>query len=97
MRDSFDSTKALFEIASDGRVATTVGCNRIVGQPKLDGRTISIGPMAMTRMACPPPLDRLERIYTAALDDVRVYTIESDAFTLLDGKGEPVVVMTRAP
>ena len=93
--DSLDSTKASFEVASDGRVATTIGCNRMVGQPKFDDKTISFGPMAMTRMACPPPLDRLEQGYAAALADVRSYTVEGDTFTLLDGKGEPVVLMMR--
>ena len=67
----------------------------MVGQPKFDDKTISFGPMAMTRMACPPPLDRLEQGYAAALADVRSYTVEGDTFTLLDGKGEPVVLMMR--
>ena len=59
----FDASKTLFEIAADGRVGSTIGCNRIVGEPSVDGETIAFGPMTATRMACSPPLDQLETRY----------------------------------
>jgi len=30
----------IFEVAADGRLSTSVGCNRMVGQPAVDGRRI---------------------------------------------------------
>jgi heat shock protein HslJ len=63
-----DAAKTAFEVAADGQVSSTVGCNRIVGKPSLTGDRLRFGPMAATRMACPPPLDRLETAYMAALD-----------------------------
>ncbi len=94
--DRFDAGKTLFEAAADGRVSTTVGCNRIAGKPAIDGDSITFGPMAATRMACPPPLDRLESKYLAALDAVRSWRIEGTKLLLLDAKGERAVTLERA-
>ena len=59
--------------------------------------TIRFGPMAATMMACPPPRDRVERAYVAALAAARSYRVEGDAFTLFDARRRPVVAMSRVP
>ena len=94
--ESFDAAKTQFEAAADGRVSTTVGCNRIAGKPAVDGDRITFGAMAATRMACPPPLDRLESKYLAALDAVRSWRIEGTKLLLLDAEGERAVTLERA-
>ena len=68
-----DPSKATFEVTPEGRSARAVGCNRIVGKPKIDGQSIAFGPMAGTRMACPPPLDQIEAKYMAALEAARTF------------------------
>ncbi len=34
---AFDVSRTLFEARADGQVATTVGCNRMIGKPVVDG------------------------------------------------------------
>jgi heat shock protein HslJ len=93
---AFDASKTIFEISPDGRVATTVGCNRIAGAPTIVGDRVRLGAMAATRMACPPPLDQLETNYLAALETARSWRIEGPTLTLLDQGGEAAVTLTRA-
>lgn len=52
---------------ADGRVSGTTGCNRISGTYEIDGNVVTIGPLATTRMACPPPLMARETALLAAL------------------------------
>ena len=94
--DSFDAAKTLFEPTADGRVSSTVGCNRIVSKPSVEGDRLRFGPMAATRMACPPPLDQLETAYIAALDAVRSWRIEGTRLTLLDERGDAAVALVRS-
>jgi heat shock protein HslJ len=89
-------SKTAFEVAADGRVSSTVGCNRIIGKPSLEGDRLRFGPMAAARMACPSPLDRLETAYMAALDAVRSYRVEETRLTLVDEAGRAAVVLVRS-
>ncbi len=66
--EGLDDERTRAEFATNGRFASTIGCNRIAGKPTVSGVKISFGPMAATRMACPPPLDTIERQYLAALE-----------------------------
>jgi heat shock protein HslJ len=93
--DAFDAAKTSFELLPNGRMASTVGCNRMIGEPKIHGDRIAFGAVAATRMACPPPLDELERKYSAALESARTYRVEGAKLVLADSKGAPVVVFRR--
>jgi heat shock protein HslJ len=42
------------ELLSDGQAAVQADCNRGMGRYTLEGSQISIGPLAVTRAACPP-------------------------------------------
>jgi heat shock protein HslJ len=94
--EAFDPSKTTFEVRPEGRVATTVGCNRIVGAPDVDGDRVTFGAMAATRMACPPPLDHLETKYLAALGEARAWRIEGTKLTLLDERGEAAVTLRKS-
>ena len=94
--EAFDAAKTAFEAAADGRVSTTIGCNRMVGKPAVDGDWITFGPMAATRMACSPPLDQLERKYAEALGAVRSWRIEGAKLLLLEAGGKAAVTLERA-
>ncbi|WP_294532639.1 META domain-containing protein [uncultured Rhodoblastus sp.] len=96
-----DPAQTQFVILEDGRVSSTVGCNRILGKPEIDGARIRFGPMAATRRACFRPVADLEAKYLAALDAVRSWRVEKNfkkgaTLTLLDASGAPLVTLTRA-
>lgn len=49
-----DRLQTVLEIAADGRVSGTGGCNRISGKATISGDRIAFGPVASTFMACTP-------------------------------------------
>ena len=56
------------EFGADGQVSGNSGVNTFSGTYEYDGNTLSIGPLAMTRMAGPPELMEQETLYLAALE-----------------------------
>ena len=44
----------VFELGVDGRVSGKADCNRLMGTYTIDTQTLRFGPLATTRMACPP-------------------------------------------
>lgn len=48
-----DPTKYTLEFLPDTSVVAQIDCNRGQGKFKMDGSSIFIGPLAITRMACP--------------------------------------------
>ena len=49
-----DPAGYLFELGADGRVSGKADCNRMMGTYTIDAQTLRFGPLATTRMACPP-------------------------------------------
>lgn len=94
--DAVNSSMTRFELAADGSLSTTVGCNQMAGKPTVDGDRVSFWAMATTQMGCAPPLDRLESTYAAALDAVRSWRIEGTKLLLIGGDGETEVTLERA-
>lgn len=54
-------------LQADGAISGSAGCNRYLGQAKLDGDRLAIAPLATTRMACSPALMDQENRYLEAL------------------------------
>jgi heat shock protein HslJ len=73
--------------------SATVGCNQMFGGYETKGDNIKFGPMVTTLMACPPPLDALERGLIAALDRSASYHILAHTMELYDENGSPVALL----
>ena len=69
------------------RLTATAGCNTISGSYDLGAEALTLGPLAMTRMACPPPLDGVERDFLAALQATRAARITGHRLDLVDADG----------
>jgi heat shock protein HslJ len=69
---------------SAGRIAGSTGCNRFTGPYTLVGDRLELGAIAVTRMACAPPILALEQAYLEALGKVARWRIEGDALVLAD-------------
>ena len=72
----------------DGVVRGYTGCNQYSAPYTVDGDSLDIGDLAMTRMACPPPRDEVEQAYVAALGGVTTWAIDGEELVLSDGEGE---------
>ncbi|WP_199533446.1 YbaY family lipoprotein [Rhodovulum sp. 12E13] len=75
---------------AERRFRATVGCNRIVSRYEVADDALTFEPGALTRMACPPPLDALERTLLAALSLTRTARQEGQTLDLLDAEGMPL-------
>jgi heat shock protein HslJ len=98
LRDAgdFDSSRTSFALSGEGKLTTTIGCNRMMATAKVEGTAISMGPVAATRMACPEPLMKLEQAWAAALEAARSYKVEDGTLRLLDGTGAELAVLATA-
>lgn len=72
---------------ADGRVSASAGCNRLVGAFEQTGDRLRIGPLASTRMACPPALEEQERRLAASLGAVTAVARAGEGAVILSGPG----------
>jgi heat shock protein HslJ len=76
-------------IFDGARLAGFGGCNRYSGQVQDTGPgAISIGPVAATKMACPPPAMDVESRYFAILSPVTQYRVAGSRLVLSGPSGE---------
>lgn len=68
----------------NARYGATVGCNQMGGNFLVDGERITFSPGPTTLMACPPPLDELERRLGGALARARHWRIIGNTLELMD-------------
>jgi heat shock protein HslJ len=82
--------------SSDGKVAGSSGCNQLTGTYEIEGgHSLSFGPLATTRRACPPPLMSLESLVLAQLESVEgVYVRDGETLELY-GPDETLLLTYR--
>lgn len=74
---------------ADGRVAVRADCNRGGGSWTTDGASLSFGPLAMTRVMCPP--GSLHDRFVAALASVRSFVLADGRLRLAAPADGPVI------
>ena len=78
---------------SEGAFTSTVGCNTINGSYTVAGSALSLGAGPMTMMACPPPLDEIERAWTQGIATVGEAIVTGPSMELLTAEGVPVAFL----
>lgn len=73
-----DYLQTTLEIAADGKVSGSGGCNRFTGSAAIDGDKITFGNLASTMMACTEAAMDQEHKFHAALADARTYRIDAE-------------------
>ena len=72
------------------------GCNRFNGPAELsEGEGIRFERLAFTRMACLGSTGAIERRVQAALGETRAMRLAGTALSLLDGRGQTLMVFQR--
>jgi uncharacterized lipoprotein YbaY/heat shock protein HslJ/uncharacterized lipoprotein NlpE involved in copper resistance len=69
------------------RFRATVGCNQMLGSYETDGERLRFGAAASTMMACPPPLDSMERSLSEVLSQTRAIRLAGQGLELLAEDG----------
>lgn len=77
----------LVDVDGAMRFRATVGCNQMIGGYEANGDRLSFGRVASTMMACPPPLDVMERRLGEALSMTWRFVLEGDRLELLSEGG----------
>jgi putative lipoprotein len=90
-----DRLQTVLEIAPDGAVTGSGGCNRMHGKATIAGARIDFGPLASTRMACTPAAMDQEQRFFAGLRDVRRWEVNpaQRKLILLDDAGRAVMML----
>ncbi len=91
-----DPAKSRFEMQDDGTFVASVGCNAMRGKAEIQGSSLTIGPLAATRMACPEPLGSLETAFQRALQQAAAFHRDGEMLTLLDASGTVKVALLKA-
>lgn len=78
---------ASITIADDGTVAVETGCNNGSGSVEVGDDTLTFGPIATTKMACPPEQTALETSVLSVLQGEVTYEIDGSNLSLRSGDG----------
>ena len=70
------------EFLAADQIAGRSGCNRYTGPIRVVDGKLEVGPLALTRMACPPPQMVLETAFVAALSSARRLRRDNSALVL---------------
>ncbi len=89
--DAAQSNRPHISFSSDLRISGATGCNRLMGQAKVSGHSISLAPLATTKMACMG--DNLEAPFVAALNTAQQYQVKDNQLTLKDASGKVLAVL----
>ena len=83
------------QFAAEGTVSGNATCNQYNGCYTADAGTVTVGPLATTRMACQSEeLNAQETQYLAALQNSATYDITNGTLTIRDAAGASQVIAT---
>lgn len=76
-----------------GRVAVDTGCNTGNGTATSTATSITFGPIALTKKACPADATQVEQLMVTVLSGTQPYTITADSLKI-GGNGQPGLMLT---
>ncbi len=82
--DQLPAPPDLYLDGTDGSVAGSTGCNRLVGSFQLDEEGLTFSPAATTRMGCPDPASEVESAILDVLERTRSHRLIEGGLELLD-------------
>jgi putative lipoprotein len=94
-RGVIDNLQSHITLTTEGRAHGLGGCNNFTGGYMLDGTTLTLGPLASTKKACPPAIMDQEAHFYEALGATRGYRFERGLLFLLDAQGAPIMRLWR--
>ena len=80
-----DNAAAMLTFLPLGRVSGRTGCNTFTTSAELSAESLRFGPAALTRMACPPALTRMEADVLTALQETDRFDFTQDGALQLIG------------
>lgn len=90
-----DNSHVTLQFLSDGRLAGSAGCNRLIGSYEVKGNQLKVQPAGSTMMACPPALMTQERKLLDLLPALRQFQLDATGTLILQIEGGAKVVARR--
>ncbi|HSA81960.1 MAG TPA: YbaY family lipoprotein [Geminicoccaceae bacterium] len=90
-----DYLQSHITFTADGQAHGFGGCNHFTGGYTLDSATLSLGPLASTKKACPPAVMNQEASFHQALRQTRGYRFENGLLILTDAESVSVIRLWR--
>lgn len=81
-------TDLYVQFEPDGKLGGYAGCNRFFGSYQLNGNTISIEPLGMTRKACPSQVMSFEISFIEALQSAKTVARAETRIALRNDQGQ---------
>ena len=91
-----DNSHATLQFLSDGKVAGSTGCNRLMGSYEINGKQLTIQPGGTTMMACPPALMNQERKLLDLLPTIRQFRVDATGALILQTDMGSTVLARRS-
>lgn len=94
---ALERAKPTLTIADDGAVSGSTGCNRITGHATVSGSpaVIEFGPLATTKMACPPDVAEIEQAVLRVLNGTVQTAVDADELKLSGTDGYGLVLRAQ--
>ena len=77
-------TKIFIQFMTNNRIAGHGGCNRLSGPYAVSDHTVTIGPIASTRMICPKSVMDLETAFISAVERAKTFQQDGTKLVLQD-------------
>lgn len=89
-------TVMIVRFEDDGKLSGHAGCNRFFGSYALTDGRLEIGPLGMTKMACPEPAMSRETAFVGALEEARRFAVILGGLTLQGDDGQVLAQLAAA-
>lgn len=89
------NVEATVTFGSDGKLSGNVGCNSFSGDYKVDGSTITFGPIVSTMMACADPIMEQESAVLSMFANSATFKIDGKTLTITSANGDSVVNLVQ--
>ncbi|HEY9444599.1 MAG TPA: META domain-containing protein [Gemmatimonadales bacterium] len=91
-----DSAAPTLEFPTEGQAAGSASCNRFTAPVTVAGDSVTFGPLAVTRMACPEAVMSQESAYLDALGKAERFRVEGPFLYIYSaGREEPLRFIRR--
>ena len=89
------NTDTSLTFGSNGTLNGNVGCNSFSGDYKVNGSTITFGPITSTMMACADPMMEQEGVVFNVFTNSATFNIDGNILTATSADGTSAVVFTN--
>ena len=86
---------AFIQFRGDGRLLGHTGCNRLLGEYRLQDQQVQLGPLSSTRKACDVDVMRHERALIETLQNVRSFRRVRTRLLLFGADGLPILELRQ--